>query len=54
MSNEELDEEELDKEMEKQWKNMQREKDYCGKPLPESRETGIQRDNVKVIKEKKE
>ncbi|MFO8017886.1 MAG: hypothetical protein R6U96_04580 [Promethearchaeia archaeon] len=52
MKKEESDKEELDKKMEEDWKEMQAQKDYCGKPLPESRETGIQRDNV--IVEKKE
>jgi hypothetical protein len=50
MSKKDLDDEDLDKELEKQWKIQQREKDKCGKALPENRETGVQRTNVKVKK----
>lgn len=52
MSKKDLDDEDLDKKLEKDWKKQQAQKDKCGKALPENREIGIQRTNVKVKKKK--
>ena len=48
MSKKEMTDEELDAEMEKASKQGEAQKDKCGTPVPGSRETGIQRDNVKM------
>lgn len=51
MSNKELIDEKVEEELEKTWKLQEAQKDHCGIALPSSRETGIQRDKVKMKKE---
>lgn len=51
MSRKELTEEELEEELEKAWKLQEAQKDSCGTPLPSSRESGVQKDNV-IMKKK--
>jgi hypothetical protein len=48
MSKKEMTDEELEEELEKVWKTSEAQKDRCGTPLPSSRETGVQKDNVKM------
>jgi len=43
-----MTDEELEEELEKAWKASEAQKDQCGTALPSSRETGVQRDNVKT------
>ena len=48
----EISEEELEEEMEKSFKADDAKKDKCGTALPTSQEVGVQRDNVKLKKDK--
>ena len=50
MSRKELTDEEIEEELEKSWKLQEAQKDSCGTPLPSSRESGVQKDNVKMKK----
>jgi hypothetical protein len=43
-------EEDLDKELDKASKEDEGKKDHCGKAVPASKETGVQRTNVKIKK----
>lgn len=45
-----VSDEELEKEIEKAFKENEAKKDTCGKPIPSSKEIGVQRDKVKVKK----
>ena len=42
---------ELEKELDKAFKENEAKKDHCGTALPSSKEVGVQRDNVKLKKE---
>ncbi len=53
MTDKELTEDELEKEMDKAFKEGEAKRDNCGTALPSSKEVGIQRTNVK-LKEKKD
>ncbi|MFX1393481.1 MAG: hypothetical protein ACFFAH_07895 [Promethearchaeota archaeon] len=46
-----ITDEELEKELEKAFKENEAKKDHCGTALPSSKEVGVQRDNVKLKKE---
>ena len=52
MTDEEMSDEELEKELDKAFKESERLKDHCGTALPSSKETGVQRTNVKLKEEK--
>jgi len=47
----EMTDEELEKELEKAFKENEAKKDHCGTALPSSKEVGVQRDNVKLKEE---
>ena len=49
-SKKKISDEELEKEIEKSFKEDEAKKDHCGKPIPSSKEIGVQRDNVKMKK----
>lgn len=51
MNEKELTDEELEEELDKAFKTNEAKRDHCGKPLPSSREIGVQRDNIKVKKD---
>ncbi|MFX1494895.1 MAG: hypothetical protein ACFFBZ_11485, partial [Promethearchaeota archaeon] len=51
MPDEELTDDELEEELEKAFKANEAKRDHCGTALPSSKETGIQRTNVKLKKE---
>jgi hypothetical protein len=53
MPNKELTDEELEAELDKAFKASEAKRDHCGTPLPESKEVGIQRTDVKLKKEEK-
>ena len=50
MSKKELTDDEIEDELEKSWKLQGAQKESCGTALPSSRETGVQKDNVKMKK----
>jgi len=50
MSNKELTDKEVEEELERAFKLKESQKNHCGTALPSSRETGLQRDKVKVKK----
>ena len=52
MVNDDISEEELEKLLEKDFKESELKKDNCGKPLPSNKEIGIQRTNIKTKKGK--
>lgn len=49
-SKKKISDEDLEKELDKAFKEDEAKKDQCGKALPISKETGVQRDKVKVKK----
>jgi len=51
MSKKELTDEKIEEELEKAWKLQEAQKESCGTPLPSSRETGVQKDKVKMKKD---
>jgi len=51
MSDKDLTDEELEKELDKAFKENEAKRDHCGTPLPSNREVGIQRTDVKLKKE---
>ena len=51
MTDNEVTDDELDEELDKAFRENEAKKDQCGKPMPSSRETGVQRTNVKLKKE---
>ncbi|MFX0188925.1 MAG: hypothetical protein ACFE8A_14460 [Candidatus Hodarchaeota archaeon] len=46
-----ITDEELEKEIEKAFKEDEAKRDHCGTALPSSKEIGVQRENIKVKKE---
>ena len=52
MTDKELTEEELEKKMDKAFKEGEAKRDHCGTALPSSKEVGIQRTDVKLKEEK--
>ncbi|MHA1150422.1 MAG: hypothetical protein ACTSR8_19560 [Promethearchaeota archaeon] len=50
MSKKDLSDEELEKELDKAFKENETKRDHCGTALPTSKETGIQRSDVKLKK----
>ncbi len=50
MSYKELTDEEVEEELERAYKLKEVQKNHCGTALPSSRETGLQRDKVKMKK----
>jgi len=50
MSNKELTDKEVEEELERTFKLKEAQKNHCGTALPSSRETGLQRDKVKMKK----
>ena len=52
MTGKEMTEEELEKEMDKAFKESEAKKDHCGTAIPTSKEVGIQRTNVKLKEDK--
>ena len=52
MTDKELTEDELEKEMDKAFKEGEAKRDHCGTALPSSKEVGIQRTDVKLKEEK--
>ncbi|MFX1498297.1 MAG: hypothetical protein ACFFBH_12290 [Promethearchaeota archaeon] len=50
MPEKEIDDDELEEELEKAFKDNEVKRDHCGTPLPSNKEVGIQRTNVKVKK----
>ncbi|MBA7629241.1 MAG: hypothetical protein KAT57_12940 [Candidatus Lokiarchaeota archaeon] len=51
MTDNEVTDDELDEELDKAFRENEAKKDQCGKPMPSSRETGVQRTNVKLKKD---
>ena len=51
MTDNEMTDYELDEELDKAFRENEAKKDQCGKPMPSSRETGVQRTNVKLKKD---
>jgi len=51
MTDNEMTDDELDEELDKAFRENEAKKDQCGKPMPSSRETGVQRTNVKLKKD---
>ena len=47
----EITDEELEKELDKAFKEDEAKKNHCGTALPSSKEVGVQRDNVKLKKD---
>lgn len=52
MPEKEIDEDEVEEELEKAFKANEAKRDHCGTPIPDNREVGVQRTNVKVKKSK--
>ncbi len=51
MSDKELTDDDLEKELDKAFKESERLRDHCGTALPSNKEVGIQRTNVKLKKD---
>ena len=51
MSDKELTDDDLEKELDKAFKESERLRDHCGTALPSNKEVGIQRTNVKLNKD---
>lgn len=51
MTNNETTDEELEKELDKAFKDSERLRDHCGSPMPTNKEVGVQRTDVKLKKE---
>ena len=52
MSDKEMTDDELEKELDKAFNESERLKDHCGTPMPSNKEVGIQRTDVKLKKDK--
>lgn len=52
MVKEDISDEELEELLEQDLKKNEAKRDNCGKPVPNNRETGVQRTNVKLKDEK--
>ena len=52
MSKKDLSDDELEAELDKAFKEGEPKRDHCGAAIPESKEVGIQRSNVKLKEEK--
>lgn len=51
MTDNEITDDELEEELDKSFRENEAKRDQCGNPMPSSRETGIQRTNVKLKKD---
>ncbi len=51
MTDKEITDEELEKELDNAFKANEAKRDHCGTALPGSKEVGLQRDNLKLKKE---
>ena len=51
MTDKDITDEELEKELDKAFKANEARKDHCGTAIPENREIGVQRNKVKLKKE---
>ena len=51
MTDNEITDDELEEELDKAFRDNEAKKDHCGKPIPSSRETGVQRTDVKLKKD---
>ena len=51
MTDKDITDEELEKDLDKAFKANEAKRDHCGTAIPSSKEVGIQRDNVKLKKE---
>ena len=51
MSDKELTDDDLEKELDKAFRESERLRDHCGTALPSNKEVGIQRTNVKLKKD---
>ncbi|MFX1346970.1 MAG: hypothetical protein ACFFBC_11415 [Promethearchaeota archaeon] len=51
MADNEMTDEELERELDKAFKENEAKKDNCGTPIPSNREVGVQRTDVKLKKE---
>lgn len=50
MTGKDITDEELEKELDKTFKANEAKKDHCGTAIPDNREIGVQRNNVKLKK----
>jgi hypothetical protein len=51
MTDNEISDEDLEDELDKAFRENEAKRDQCGKPMPSSRETGVQRTDVKLKKD---
>ncbi|MFW9876011.1 MAG: hypothetical protein ACFFG0_23155 [Candidatus Thorarchaeota archaeon] len=51
MGNNEMTDEDLERELDKAFKENEAKRDRCGTPLPSNREVGVQRTDVKLKKD---
>jgi len=51
MADNEMTDEELERELDKAFKENEVKKDHCGTPMPTNREVGVQRTDVKLKKD---
>jgi hypothetical protein len=51
MTGKEMSDDELEDELDKAFKESERQRDHCGSALPSNKEVGIQRTDVKLKKE---
>ncbi|KKM66057.1 hypothetical protein LCGC14_1485090 [marine sediment metagenome] len=51
MSDKELTDEDLERELDKAFKENEKLRDNCGTPIPSNKEVGVQRTNVKIKSE---
>ncbi|MFX1281096.1 MAG: hypothetical protein ACFFA3_17230 [Promethearchaeota archaeon] len=52
MTDNEMTDEELERELDKAFKENEAKRDHCGTPMPSNQEVGIQRTNVKLKNDK--
>jgi len=52
MPDNEITDDELEKELDKAFKDSEKLRDHCGTPMPSNKEVGIQRTDVKLKKDK--
>ena len=52
MDGKELTDEELEDELNKAFKANESKREHCGTPIPSNKEVGVQRDSIKVKKDK--
>jgi len=51
MSGKDIDDDDLEKELDKAFKENEAKRDNCGTPIPSNQEVGVQRTGVKLKKE---